>query len=122
LVPFGFNEEKYKEILIKNLSLSISNFAVKNLWVICGSGVTFSCLAKVFPEVKFNLVVVGNEFTVPDDLKYRVLKEYKEKYLTTEVEIESPYPSHKYFDNKIWTHVFSHGQDGDFVLNAAPYI
>jgi len=62
---------------------------------------TFRCLCKVFSEeVKFNLIIVGKEFSVPSKYKDRVLKTYSEQYLKKKVKIQSPYPSNITYDNR----------------------
>ena len=122
-MPWGLDNEQYRECLKESITHQFPAYEKiedVTFWVCVGSGTLFKTLAQAFPKAKFNLVLVGADYTVENEYKEKIANVFRapEKYEQMS-KSNPPYPSNKWYDAKLWQFVVKHAKDGDFVWNVA---
>jgi hypothetical protein len=72
LIPFGFKDQLFVDILSKKLRSSFSilnNFPNSSLFLCVGSGTILEALFHAFPTLHFKMVRIGEYYKLSDILK-----------------------------------------------------
>lgn len=116
LVPFGLDDDKFRQLLKKSLGQHLKSAKIPRLWLTAGSGTILSILYDILPKTEFHVVQVGKAVDVS---KYDRVTLYVSSYkLYQAYPGKIPYPTTKSYDGKVWE--FSqHFKPGDYIWNTA---
>jgi hypothetical protein len=133
IIPFGFDSEKIKKLLIESISAAWDKEAESGnlnttfygdrkrysgrIFVVGGSTTLLNSLYLVFPAARFLVVQVGKKIW-PDqiDSSRTIIKIAPERFFEPAA-IKAPYPSVDTYDEKVWRFVLSCGEDDDLIWN-----
>lgn len=124
LFMLGFQEQEFKNSLMKSLREAIPDTADLNLnitgtiWIAGGSATLANILYDLFPNAKINIVQIGKA------IDWYINPKRSDFYVAPEqfyepAQIKPPYVSVPEYDAKVWRFVKKHGKPGDYVWNVA---
>lgn len=120
----GFQEQEFKNTLMKSLREAIPDSADLNLnltgtiWIAGGSATLANIFYELFPNAKINIVQIGKA------IDWYINPKRSDFYIAPEqfyepAQIKPPYVSVPEYDAKVWRFVKKHGKPGDYVWNVA---
>jgi hypothetical protein len=118
LLPFGMDSPVVRELYAQAFA-PLKEYAPKRLWVVAGSGMIFSTLAKIWPETELMIVQVGKTVW-PDQLTGIKHQLFVSPYAFSErISLVPPYNTLMNYDAKVWPYVLDLAEPGDFIWNTA---
>ena len=118
LLPFGMDSPAVRE-LYEIAFAPLRKYAPKRLWVVAGSGMIFSTLARIWPDCELMIIQVGKTVW-PDQLEKIKHQLFVSPYAFSErIRETPPYNTLMTYDAKVWPYILEHGQAGDYIWNTA---
>jgi hypothetical protein len=118
LLPFGMDSPAVRE-LYETAFAPLKRYTPTRLWVVAGSGMIFSTLARIWPECELMIIQVGKT-VCPDQLENIKHQLFVSPYAFSErIRETPPYNTLMSYDAKVWPFILEHGQAGDYVWNTA---
>lgn len=118
LLPFGMDNPVIRD-LYEIAFAPLRKYTPNRLWIVAGSGMIFSTLARIWPNTKMMIIQVGKTIW-PDQLEGINSQLFISPYAFSERITEiPPYNTLMNYDAKVWPFILEHGEPGDFVWNTA---
>ncbi len=118
LLPFGMDSPVVRDLYTLAFA-PLRKYSPKRLWVVAGSGMIFSTLARIWPETEMMIVQVGKTVW-PDQLNGIKYQLFVSPYAFSECIRETPpYNTLMSYDAKVWPFILSLAEQDDFIWNTA---
>jgi len=123
-IPLGFNDPAFRWFLKDNLRNDIKKLNTKRFWLPVGSGTLASIFREILPK-KVKLACINVRVLPDTDSRLEYVKSISDLYISTPEKfheprlIAPPIPSNKFYDSKLWQHIYEFANNGDVWWNVA---